>query len=162
MAARKGVRKVEKQNFNTGLRFNKVLELLNKLVEHITDSNGDGECMFYILININKKTKDLICNLGIDLNELDEEFYNKEQNYFDLMPIWSEIQSHYSHNLYFKGNKFIIYDEEKVELFGAADNVTEHLELFADQNDIGDFPDLENLYQVLKRIEDIHGIREEE
>jgi len=70
------------------------------------------------------------------------------------MPVWNEIQNYYGHNLYYNGKELSIFDEEKEQLFNAASNVTEHLELFADQNDIGEFPDLENLYQILQKIEE--------
>lgn len=141
-----------KPNFNTGLPFAKILELLNELVKYRADCDGDGESMFYIICKINDRTENLLCNLGVDLNELDEEFCNPEEEYFDLMPIWSVIQAHYGQSLFFKGDHFVLYDEEKEQLFDAANNVTEHLEIFAEQNDLSSFPDLENLQQILQKI----------
>lgn len=107
---------MSKPNFRTSLPWEKALELLNKLAEHMVDTDSDGEVVYYIQIEINEKTKNWLTNLGVNLNELGEDFYNPDKNWFDLMPIWDEIQSHYGHNLYYTGKEFVVWDEEKEQL----------------------------------------------
>ncbi|MFW6009012.1 MAG: hypothetical protein ACOCP8_07090 [archaeon] len=103
-----------KPNFRTNLPWNKVLELLNKLLEHTIDSSSSNGEMEYILIEINNETKDLICNLGVDLNKWKDDFYDPEEGWFDIiMLVWGGITYHYGHDIWYTGKEFIIYDEEK-------------------------------------------------
>ena len=55
------------------------------------------------------------------------------------------------HNIYVPKEKYYAMKRQRDELLEAAKKATKHLELFADQNDIGEFPDLENLYEVIRR-----------
>ena len=113
-----------KPNFRTSLPWPKVLELLNKLLDYTVDSSSSNGEMEYILIKINDTTKDLICNLGIDLSKWEDDFYESEEGWFDItVLVWGEITYHYGHDIWYTGKEFIVYDKEKEELFKMADNV---------------------------------------
>ncbi|MFW5988172.1 MAG: hypothetical protein ACOCQA_01895 [bacterium] len=120
-----------KPNFDTSLKFDKVLELLNKLAEHNIHIEPCGEAIGAFVINLTDEAKNFICNLGVSLNELDENFYNKKEEWFDLVPIWDDIQTHYSHELYYTGEEFIVKDIEKEELLEKLIKCKEHLKHYS-------------------------------
>jgi len=50
-----------KSNFKTYLLpWEKALELLNKLAEHMIDTDGDGEIVYYIQCKVNEKKQKII------------------------------------------------------------------------------------------------------
>ena len=69
---------MSKPNFNTNLHFGKTLDLLNELNEHKIEASFSSGEVEYFICEINDRTKNLLCNLGVIINELPEDFYQEK------------------------------------------------------------------------------------
>jgi hypothetical protein len=106
-----------KPNFDTELPWTRVLDLMNELLEHEIESCGSCGEVEYIIVELNDRTKNILCNLGIKLNEVEDEFYSLEENWIDIVScVWGDLQWHYGQSLWYTGKKFIVRDEGKEEL----------------------------------------------
>jgi hypothetical protein len=106
-----------KPNFDTELPWTRVLDLMNELLEHEIESCGSCGEVEYIIVELNDRTKNILCNLGIKLNKIEDEFYSLEENWIDIVScVWGDLQWHYGHDLYYTGKKFIVRDREKEEM----------------------------------------------
>ena len=76
-----------KPNFDTSLNFDRALELLNKLGDHSLHIQSGGEIIEAFVCELNEDTKDYLCQLGVDITEIPDEFYNAEEKYFELSRI---------------------------------------------------------------------------
>ena len=110
-----------KPNFDTSLKFDKALELLNKLNKHKLGSEADIECILFIYVELNDKIKNWLCNLGVNTAEFKGEIvdWTEEKKAIDITSIGSEVAYHYGHDLYYTGEKFVVRDKEKEELLEA-------------------------------------------
>jgi hypothetical protein len=107
-----------KPNFNTEIPWPKVLDLMNKLLEHEIESSGSNGEIEYIICELNERTKNILCNLGIKLNKIEDEFYDTEEGWIDITSfVWDGIAWHYGQNLYYDytGARFVVRGLEKVK-----------------------------------------------
>ena len=106
-----------KPNFNSELPWPKVLDLMNELLEHEIEASGSNGEIEYIIIELNQETKDTLCRLGIKLNEIDNEFCDLEEGWLDITSaVWGDIAWHYGQQLWYTGEKFIVYTEAEKNL----------------------------------------------
>ena len=91
-----------KTNFDTSLRFQKVLEFLNELNEH---KIGTGE--EYFLCKVNEEVKNILSKLGVDTRKLG---YYDEKDGVDILEIWGQIARHYDQDIFYNGNSFIVWN----------------------------------------------------
>lgn len=145
-----------KPKFNAELPWSKVLELMNQLLDHKTDSSSSCGEVEYILSALNDDTKEILNRLGIKLENIDNDFYDEEEEWIDITTIvWGEIIWHYGREIWYTGEKFVPWDEEKNELLKTAKEVIVwHVNTpdYFDKTE-GFGKDLDKLKNVIRKIE---------
>ena len=111
------------KNFKKSLSFDDVLELLNKLSEYVVHVESGNDVIAGFVVELNDKTKNYLCNLGVDLRIIDDDYIDAEEGWVDILTVWCDIQDHYKHDIYYTGDNFIIKDKEKQELLGALNKI---------------------------------------
>lgn len=108
-------------NLDTNLKFEEALKLLNQLAEHKVRVEGSGEVIESFAFEINKDSREILDNLGVNLELINDEYY-KVNEYIDiLVTIWNDIQAYYGRNIYWTGQRFV------VERFEVGEEVRYHL-----------------------------------
>ena len=147
-----------KPKFNKELPWPKVLELFNQLLDYKIESSSSCGEIEYILSALNDDTKEILNQLGIKLENIDNDFYDEDEDeeWIDITAIvWGEIIWHYGQEIWYTGKKFVPWDEEKNQLLKAAKEVVVwyvNPSGYFDKTDTFG-KDLENLKDVIKRIE---------
>ena len=113
-----------KPKFNAELPWSKVLDLMNQLLDHKIDSSGSCGEIEYIIVELNDDTKETLNQLGVDINQVEDDFYDKKENWIDITSIvWGNIAWHYGQEIWYTGKKFVPWDEDKNELLKTAKEV---------------------------------------
>ena len=97
-----------KANFDTSLRFRKALEFLNELNEHKIETDFQSGEGGYFICEVNDQVKNILNKLGVDTRKLN---YYDEENGVDILEIWSQLALHYGQDIYYTGNRFIVWDK---------------------------------------------------
>ena len=106
-----------KPKFNAELPWPKVLELMNQLLDHKTDSAGSCGEIEYIIVELNDDTKETLNQLGVDINQIEDDFYDKKENWIDITSIvWGNIAWHYGQEIWYTGEEFIAWTDWEREL----------------------------------------------
>ena len=106
-----------KPKFNAELPWSKVLDLMNQLLDHKIESSGSCGEIEYIIVELNDDTKETLNQLGIDINQVEDDFYDKKENWIDITSIvWENIAWHYGQELWYTGEEFITWTDWEREL----------------------------------------------
>lgn len=99
--------------FDTKLRFDKALELLNKLMEYKVEHRVEPREGIYVICELNLDTRDLFRNLGADLARLE---YCEKDGGIDITELILEIQHHYGHLLGLDDGKIVPVYEHCIDI----------------------------------------------